>query len=149
MTEQVNQLVASQLNQLTRASIQGIDISLGIDSYTRATEGGGEEMTTSLSYEVRKEFMDERANIEVSGRLNDLYSQPGASDFTLNNISFEYRLDSSGTRFIKVYNEHVYEDVFEGEVISTGIGITFRKRYSTLGEIWRKDPDREKNKINR
>jgi hypothetical protein len=149
MTEQVNQLVASQLNQLARTSIQGIDISLGIDSYTQATEGGGEQMTTSLSYEVRKEFMDERANIEVSGRMNDLYSQPGASDFTLNNISFEYRLDSSGTRFIKVYNEHVYEDVFEGEVISTGIGITFRKRYSTLGDIWRRDPERQKNKMDR
>jgi hypothetical protein len=147
MTEQVNQLVASQLNQLTRASIKGVDISLGIDSYTQATEGGGEEMTTSLSYEVRKEFMDERANIEVSGRLNDLYSQPGASDFTLNNISFEYRLDSSGTKFIKVYNQHEYEDVFEGEVISTGIGITFRKRYSKVGDIWRRDPEHKKNKI--
>ena len=145
MSEQVNQLVASQLNQLTKTSIQGIDISLGIDSYKRSTEGGGEEMTTSLSYDVRKEFLDERANIEISGRLNDLYNQPGASDFTLNNISFEYRLDSAGTKFIKVYNEHAYEDVFEGEVISTGFGITFRKKYSSLGEIWRKDPEGKKS----
>lgn len=145
MTEQVNQLLASQLNQIARTNIQGVDISFGIDSYQQATEGGGEETKTSLSYEVRKNFMDDRAQIEVSGRLNDLYRQPGASDFSLNHISFEYRLDSAGSKFLKVYNEHNYEDVFEGEVISTGIGFTYRKRYSRLGDIWRRNPgDKQK-----
>ena len=41
MTEQVNQLVASQLNQLTKTTISGIDISFGVDSYVQATESGG------------------------------------------------------------------------------------------------------------
>jgi hypothetical protein len=61
---------------------------------------------------------------------------------SLNNLSFEYRLDSAGTKFLKVYNEHTYEDVFEGEVIKTGIGIIYRKSYPKLSDIWRKD---EKN----
>ncbi|MGW8314050.1 MAG: translocation/assembly module TamB domain-containing protein [Bacteroidales bacterium] len=140
MTEQVNQLLASQLNQIAKTSIQGVELSFGIDSYKQATEGGGEETKTSLSYEVRKDFMEGRAQVEVSGRLNDLYKQPGASDFSLNNISFEYQLDSTGTKFLKVYNEHTYEDVFEGEVVATGIGFTYRKRYNRLGDIWRRSP---------
>lgn len=144
MTEQVNQLVASQLNQLTKTTIQGVDISFGIDSYVAATEGGGEQIQTSFSYEVRKGLLNERAQIEVSGRLNELYNQPGASDHTLNNISFEYRLDSAATKFFKVYNEHVYEDVFEGEVISTGVGLTLRKRYDTFGDIWKRDREKRK-----
>jgi hypothetical protein len=146
MTEQVNQLVASQLNQIAKTSIQGVDISFGIDSYQQAKEGGGEQTRTSLSYDVRKNLMNDRAQIEVSGRLNDLYSNPGASDFSLNNISFEYRLDSAGSRYLKVYNEHVYEDGFEGEVISTGVGFTYRKRYNRLGDIFRRDPLKRKNR---
>ena len=149
MTEQVNQLLASQLNQIAKASIQGVDVSFGIDSYRQATAGGGEETKTSLSYDVSKSFMNDRAQIEVSGRLNDLYNQPGASDFSLNNISFEYRLDSAGTKYLKVYNKHQYEDVFEGEVISTGVGFTYRKRYSRLSDIWKRNLDEQRKVKNK
>ncbi len=70
--------------------------------------------------------------------MNDVNQQPGASDVSLNNISFEYRLDSASTKYVKIYNEQSYEDVFEGEVIKTGVGLTFRKRYKPLGDIWRR-----------
>ncbi len=40
MTQQVNQLVAAQLNSLTKTTIQGIDISFGVNTYVQATEGG-------------------------------------------------------------------------------------------------------------
>jgi translocation and assembly module TamB len=139
MSQQVNQLVASQMNQLTKTTIKGIDISFGIDSYQQTTQSGGEETKTSLSYEVRKGLFNNRAQLEISGRLNDVNKQPGASDLSLNNISVEYRLDSAATRFLKIYNEHTYEDVFDGEVVSTGVGLTYRKRYRTFGEIWKRE----------
>lgn len=143
MSQQVNQLLASQLNSLAKTTIQGVDISFGIDSYVQSTDGGGEETKTSLSYEVRKSFLNNRAQIEFSGRLNDLTQQQGNTDFSLNNLSFEYRLDSASTQFIKVYNEHSYEDVFTGEVVKTGIGYTYRKRYKHISDIWRR---KERNK---
>lgn len=143
MSQQVNQLLASQLNSLAKTTIQGVDISFGIDSYVQSTDGGGEETKTSLSYEVRKSFLNNRAQIEFSGRLNDLTQQQGSSDFSLNNLSFEYSLDSASTQFIKVYNEHSYEDVFTGEVVKTGIGYTYRKRYKHISDIWRR---KERNK---
>ncbi len=143
MTQQVNQLVAAQLNSLTKTTISGIDISFGVNTYVEATEGGGEETKTSLSYDVRKTFADDRAQMRVSGRMNDLYNQPGASNFSLNNISLEYQLDSAASRYLKVYNERSYEDVFEGEVVKTGVGITFRKRYWNLKEIWRRKKKKE------
>jgi hypothetical protein len=145
MTEQVNQLVATQLNQLTKTTIKGIDISFGLDSY-QSSQAGGQETKTSLSYDVKKALFNNRAQIEISGRLNDVNKQPGASDLSLNNFSFEYRLDSAGTKFLKVYNEHTYEDVFEGEVIKTGVGLTYRKRYKTLGDIWRREDKKKKLK---
>jgi translocation and assembly module TamB len=147
MTEQVNQLVATQLNQLTKTTIKGIDISFGLDSYMQSNQTGGQETKTSLSYDVKKALFNNRAQIEISGRLNDVNKQPGASDLSLNNFSFLYRLDSTGRKFLKVYNEHTYEDVFEGEIIKTGVGLTYRKRYKTLGDIWRKEDKKNKQKI--
>ena len=143
MTQQVNQLVASQLNSLTKTTIQGIDISFGVNTYVQATEGGGEETKTSLSYDVKKTFADDRTQMRVSGRMNDLYNNPGASNFSLNNISLEYQLDSAASRYLKVYNERSYEDVFEGEVVKTGVGITFRKRYWNIKEILRRTKKRK------
>jgi hypothetical protein len=136
--------VASQLNSLTKTTIKGVDISFGVNTYVQSTEGGGEETKTSLSYDVRKTFADDRAQMRVSGRMDDLYNQPGASDFSMNNISLEYQLDSAATRYLKVYNEHSYEDVFEGEVVKTGIGITFRKRYWKIKEIFRREKKKKK-----
>ncbi|MCD4770711.1 MAG: translocation/assembly module TamB, partial [Bacteroidales bacterium] len=146
MTEQVNQLIETQLNQLTKTTIKGVDISFGIDSYVQSTQAGGEETKTSLSYEVKRALLDDRAQIEFSGRINDFNKQPGASDISFNNFSFEYRLDSASTKFLKVYNEHTYEDVFEGEVTKTGVGITYRKSYRFFRDIWKREKRNRKGK---
>lgn len=144
MSQQVSQLLASQLNELAKTTIQGVDISFGIDTYTQASETGAEETKTSLSYEVRKNFMNDRAQIEFSGRLDDLTQQTGNTDFSMNNLSFEYRLDSAASKYLKVYNEHSYEDVFTGEVVKTGVGFTYRKRYRYFKDIWRRQNKKQK-----
>jgi hypothetical protein len=135
---QVNQILSSQLNQLTESAIKGVDISFGLDTYDQNPQDGDGGSTTSLSYEVKKTFMNNRAQIEFSGRLKDASQESTTTDHSLNNLSFEYTLDSAATKYLKVYNEHSYDDVFEGEVIRTGIGFTYRKRYATFRDIWRR-----------
>ena len=138
MSEQVNQMVAAQLNSLTKTTIKGIDISFGIDTYTQGTSSGGEQTKTSLSYEVKKNLLNDRAKVEFSGIASGASNQSNSSNTSLNNFSFEYRIDSAATKFLKVYNEHTYEDVFEGDVVKTGVGFTYRKSYPSLSDIWRK-----------
>jgi len=146
VTEQVNQILASQLNQLTKTTIKGIDISFGIDSYKSASATGGEQTNTSLSYDVEKALLNDRGKIEISGRVNDYSNQQRNSNLSLNNFSFEYQLDSSATKFVKIYNEHTYEDVFEGEVIKTGIGFIYRKSYPSIGDLWRRNGEKKKSR---
>ena len=138
MSEQVNQMVAAQLNSLTKTTIKGIDISFGIDTYTQGTASGGEQTKTSLSYEVKRNLLNDRAKVEFSGIASGSSNQSNSSNTSLNNFSFEYRIDSASTKFLKVYNEHSYEDVFEGDVVKTGVGFTYRKNYPSLSDIWRK-----------
>jgi hypothetical protein len=139
VSEQVNQMVASQLNQLTKTTIKGVDISFGINTYTQGTTSGGQQTKTSLSYEIKRNLLNDRAKVEFSGIVSDAGSQSHSSNTSLNNFTFEYRLDSAATKFLKVYNEHTYEDVFEGDVVKTGIGFTYRRSYPSLGDIWKRD----------
>jgi hypothetical protein len=148
MSQQMNQIVASQLNQFTQSVIKGVDISFGLDTYT-TIQGSGEQTNTSLSYEVRKSLWNDRATIEVSGRLRDINQPAGATNAPMNNVTLEYSLDSAATKFLKVYNEHTYEDVFEGEVIKTGIGFFIRKRHRHLSDIWKREEKRRGNRPKR
>jgi len=136
INDQVNQIVESQLNKITQASIKNIDISLGVDSYTTPTESGAEETQTSLSYGIKKDIFSNRASIEVTGRLNN-DDQQGGNDYSASNFTFEYRLDSAGTKYIQVYRQRSYEDILEGEVERTGFGIIFRKTYQSIRDIWK------------
>ncbi|HEX2395085.1 MAG TPA: hypothetical protein VHI78_07045 [Bacteroidales bacterium] len=135
INDQVNQIVESQLNKLTQTSIKNIDISLGVDSYTTPTEGGAEETQTSLSYDIKKDILNDRASVEVSGRINN-NGQQGGNDYSARNFKFEYRLDSAATKYLQVYRQRSYEDILEGEVERTGFGIIFRKTFDSIRDIW-------------
>ncbi|GEM_PF-1894462 len=148
VTQQINQFWESQLNQLTKSAIKGVDLSFGIDTYTGAKEGGGEQTYTSLTYEVKKEMFNERGTVMVSGRMND-NSQAGApTNNMLENFIFEYALDSARSKYLKVYRQQNYEDLLEGEVIKSGIGYIYRKNYNRLGDIWRRQNKKDSKELN-
>jgi hypothetical protein len=144
INDQVNQIVESQLNKLTQASIKNVDISLGVNSYTTPTAGGAEETQTSLSYGIKKDLFNNRVSVEVSGRINN--GQQGRNDYSASNFKFEYRLDSAATKYLQVYRQRSYEDILEGEVERTGFGIIFRKTFKSIRDIWKSDKKKRSRK---
>jgi hypothetical protein len=62
-------------------------------------------------------------------------------------VAIEYRLDESGTRYVKLFHDKNYESVLEGEVIETGLGVVLRKKVSNLGElfIFKKKKEEDEN----
>lgn len=139
VTQQINQFWESQINQLTKSAIKGVDLSFGIDTYTGASEGGGEQTYTSFTYEVKKEMFHERGSVMVSGRMNDNSKAGSPTNNMLENFIFEYALDTNRTKYFKVYRQQNYEDLLEGEVIKSGVGYIYRKSYDRLHDIWRRN----------
>lgn len=138
VTQQINQFWESQINQFTKSAIKNVDVSFGIDTYTGASEGGGEQQYTSFTYEVKKEVFNDRGSVLVSGRMND-NSQAGApANNMFENFIFEYALDTNKIKFLKVYRQQNYEDLLEGEVTKSGVGFIYRKSYDRLHDIWRR-----------
>ena len=89
-------------------------------------------------------MLNNRGQFQLKGRLYDVNQQPGSSDISLHDVSFEYQLDSAASQYLKVYNKRTYEDVFEGEVMKTGIGYTYRKRYESFRDIWRRKKKKDR-----
>ncbi len=138
VTQQINQFWESQLNQFTKSAIKGVDLSIGIDTYKGASEGGGEQEYTSFTYEVKKEVFKDRGSVLVSGRMND-NSQAGAQTNNMfENFIFEYALDTNRSKYLKVYRQQNYEDLLEGEVTKSGVGFIYRRNYDRLKDIWRR-----------
>ncbi len=146
VSQQINQFWESQLNQFTKSTIKNVDISFGVNTYKGASEGGGEQEYTSLSYEVKKQMFHERGSVMVSGRMNDNSVAGEQSNNVIDNFTFEYALDTNKSKYVKIYRQQNYEDLLEGEVIKSGVGFIYRKNYDRLSDIWRKQKKKQKPK---
>jgi hypothetical protein len=138
MSQQINQFWESQLNQITKSAIKSVDVSFGVDTYTGVTESGGEQTYTSLSYQVKKDMLNNRGSVLVSGHMNDASPASQQSNNVIENFIFEYAIDTNRTKFLKVYRQQNYEDLLEGEVTKSGVGFIYRRNYDKLSDIWRR-----------
>jgi translocation and assembly module TamB len=137
LSSQINSFWESQLNSLSRSTLKNTDLSFGIDTYNQSTSTGNQEKT-SFTYEMEHRFMNDRATVRLSGKLNDYNEGTYKSNSIFENFIFEYALDSANTRNLKLYQKRDYEDMLEGEVIKYGVGFLYRKNYSKLKDIWQR-----------
>ncbi len=137
MASQISSFWESQLNALTKTSFKKTDLSFGIDTYDENSADGKQEKT-SFTYQMERKFLNGRATVKLSGKLND-YEETGYQTNSLfENFIFEYALDTLNSKFIKLYQKKDYEDMLEGEVIKYGVGFLYRKNYDKMKDIWQR-----------
>ena len=137
MASQINSFWESQLNALTKTSFKKTDLSFGIDTYDENSAAGKQEKT-SFTYQMERKFMNDRATIKLSGKLNDYEDAGYQTNSLFENFIFEYALDTLDSKFIKLYQKKDYEDMLEGEVIKFGVGFLYRKNYEKMKDIWQR-----------
>ena len=129
-------------NQISNVVGQSMDISFGMESVDNA-EGN---RRTDYNFQFARRFWNNRFRIVIGGTVST-GNAAQKDDMFIDNIAIEYRLDNSGTRYVKLFHETNYESVLEGEVIETGLGVVLRKKVSKLGELFifkkKKDEDEE------
>ncbi|MBQ8442860.1 MAG: translocation/assembly module TamB domain-containing protein [Bacteroides sp.] len=118
-------------NQISNVVGQSMDISLGMEKTNDAEGGRG----TDYNFQFAKRFWNNRFRIVIGGTVSTGNAAQKDETF-IDNVAIEYRLDDSGTRYVKLFHEKNYESVLEGEVIETGIGVVLRKKVSNLGELF-------------
>lgn len=128
--------VNNALNSFLQSEISDIagkalDINVGMETVDGA-EGG---KRTDYNFQFAKRFWNNRFRVVIGGKVSTGNTVQQDETF-IDNVSIEYRLDNSGTRYIKLFHDKNYESVLEGEIIETGVGIVLRKKMSNLGELF-------------
>ena len=140
----LNSFLQSEINNIAGSALKTIDISFGMESYDEnGTDGGGKR--TDYSFRFAKRFYNDRLRVVIGGRIstgNDI--NEGQNQSFIDNIAVEWRLDNSGTRYVKIFHNKNYESLLEGEISETGAGIVLRKKMKRLRElfIFRKNKNR-------
>lgn len=128
--------LTSQLNSWAANNIRGVDISFGIDQYDRTYEGNTSTATT-YSYRVSKSLFNDRFKIVVGGNYStDANSDENFSQNLINDISFEYMLNASGSMYVRIFRHTGFESILEGEITQTGVGFVLKKKLNTLWELF-------------
>ena len=128
--------LTSQLNSWAANNIKGVDISFGIDQYDRTYEGST-STATSYSYRVSKSLFNDRFKIVVGGNYStDANDEENFSQNLINDISFEYMLNASGSMYVKIFRHTGFESILEGEITQTGVGFVLKKKLNTLWELF-------------
>ncbi len=127
----------SQINTWAANNIRGVDISFGIDQYKTNTDGNT-GTATSYSYRVSKSLFNDRFKIVVGGNYStDADADENFSQNLINDISFEYMLNRSGSMYVRLFRHVGYESILEGEITQTGVGFVLKRKLNTLRDIFR------------
>lgn len=135
--------LASQLNTLA-SNVKFVDISFGIDQYN-STVQGNTSTATNYSYQISKNLLNNRIRIVVGGSYTtDPQADENFAENLVNNISFEYLLNRSGSMYIKLFRHTGYE-IIEGEIISTGVGFVYKRNLNSLRDMFKFRKPKEQN----
>lgn len=140
----LNSFLQGEINKIAGSALKTIDINFGMETTDEDATGTSR---TDYNFQFAKRFWNNRFQVVIGGKIstgNEATQQQ--NEAFIDNISLEYRLDNSGTRYIKLFHNKNYESILDGEVIETGVGIVLRKKISKLGELFifkrRKDADK-------
>lgn len=143
MGSALTSFLQSEINNIAGSALKSVDISFGMETYDEnGSEGGGTR--TDYSFRFAKRFYNDRIRVVLGGRISTGENiNNGQAQPFIDNISVEYRLDKSGTRYVKLFHDKNYESLLEGEITETGAGIVLRKKMLHLRELF----NFKKNKV--
>ena len=132
-----SRILTQQLNRLSDQYIRGVDIQFDIESFEDET-AAGLQGRTQLNLEVSKDFFDERVRVTVGGNIeleDDTRRQTSAGDIA-GDFLIEYLLNEQGNLVLKGFRKKEFGDLFEGQVIETGVALLFNRTYNRFRELF-------------
>ena len=131
----LNSVLQSQINALAGSAFEKMDasFSVGIEDRTAAETG---EKQTDVSFRYSQRFFNDRVQIVIGGKVSTGANATNDVESFIDNISLEYRLDASGTRYVRVFHNKNYESILDGEITETGVGLVLRRKMDRLGELF-------------
>lgn len=131
MGSAINSVLNSQISSIVGSALKTSNLSFGMESY----DTGG-STRTDYNFRYSQRFFNDRVQVVIGGRVSSGNDQATQDESFIDNVSLEYRLDSSSTRYLRLYHNKSYESLLEGEIIETGMGLVLRKKVNKLGDLF-------------
>ena len=141
----LNSFLNSEISNIAGSALKTVDISFGMDTYDENGSGDGGQRT-DYNFSFAKRFWNDRIRIVLGGRIStgENASNSNQTQAFIDNVSIEYRLDASGTRYVKLFHDKNYESLLEGEITETGVGIVLRRKMLHMRELFNFKKNRPK-----
>ena len=139
LSNSVNSLLATQLNRFASQYIKGVNIDVGIQSFSDYSAPGGKTQT-AMDFRVSKSVMNDRLSFEIGGDIDINQDQSGSNTGKnyRGDIAIIYDLTGNGDKQLKLFNNETYDIVYQ-EIRNTGISVIFVREFSRK--------EKEKNEI--
>ena len=131
-TNALNSFLQSQISSITGKALNTFDLSLGMQNSTTASGN----VTTDYSFRFAKRFWGNRISLIVGGKVSSGVEARNTEETIIDNISIEYRLDKSATRYVNLFYNTNSESVLEGRITQMGAGLVLRRKTNRLGELF-------------
>ena len=132
----LNSFLENEINNIANKALSTttVNVDMGVEQTTR--DDGSTR--TNYSFKFSRRFFNDRLNVIIGGKVSSGDSQyENESGAYIDDVSLEWRLNDSGTSYVRLFHEKNYENLLEGELISNGVSYIFRKKYNKLSEIWK------------
>lgn len=135
MTSALSNFLQNEIVGLVGNGLKNTEFNIGVENY----QSDGTQTRTDYSFSFAQKFYNNRIRFVIGGKVTTGQSAQTVQneESFIDNISVEYRLDLSGTRFIRLFYDKTYESLLEGEVIQMGTGLVLQKRMSNLLELFK------------
>lgn len=138
----LSSFLQSQINSIAgRALGSSVNVSLGMDEHTY--DDG--TRSNDYSFKFSKRFFSDRLNVVIGGSVsdNEAVNRNTSIGSFIDDVSLEWRLDQSATRYVTLFHRKDYENPAEGVLEKNGAGIVLRKKLSSVSDImfWKKKKD--------
>ena len=137
-TNALNNFLQGEINNIAGKAINSVlkvDMNLGVENTTRS-DGSSH---TDYSFKFSKRLFSDRLSVVVGGMINTggKVSNTNHSGTYIDNVSLEWRLDQSGTQYIRLFHDKDYNNLIEGEITENGGGMVLRKKVDKWSELWK------------
>lgn len=123
--------LAGEISNIAGDVLKDVDIDIGFDQYD--TGAGGQQ--SDLTFSFARRFYNDRIRVSVGGRVSTGGNAQEEQSF-IDNFAAEYLLDRAGGRTIKFFHDRTFENVLEGEIVETGVGLVLRRKVLRLRELF-------------
>jgi hypothetical protein len=91
---------------------------------------------TDYNFSFAKRFWGNRISIIIGGKVSSGNDAQNTGMSIINNVSIEYRLDNSGTRYVKAFYNKDTESILDSEVMEMGGSLVLRRKTEKLSELF-------------